>query len=157
MNPPASLAPRNAASMTPGPPPVMTVNPRRASAGSDLPRQLVVGIAFDESRRAENRDARPDEVQRAEALDELHHDPENRDELFPARARPFEEEAFGRRRVRFDRTRPAGFRLFLLSHGRSYGAAQIGLAAGAESARRLRRTPAVRLADAVERAGTSPA
>ena len=73
--------------MTPGPPPVMTVKPSRASAGPDPLGQRVVGMVLLEAGRAEDRDARADEVQRPKPADELPHDLEDGEELLDRRER----------------------------------------------------------------------
>ena len=70
--PPASRAPLLAASMIPGPPPVMTVMPLLARAGRQLLGALPVRRVIGASRgRAEDGDRRAQVGQRVEALDEL--------------------------------------------------------------------------------------
>ena len=53
---PASRAPRLAASIRPGPPPVMTAKPARPSAAPSARASCVVGVARRRARRAEDRD-----------------------------------------------------------------------------------------------------
>ena len=89
--PPASLAPRLAASMMPGPPPVMTVKPSSADPRADLAGQQVIRMCFLEAGRAEDRDAGTDEVQRPEAADELGGDPPDPDQLDDPRPGAFQE------------------------------------------------------------------
>ena len=55
---PASRAPRLAASMIPGPPPVITASPASPSARADLPGALVLGVVGRRARRAEDADRR---------------------------------------------------------------------------------------------------
>ena len=67
------MAPRLAASMMPGPPPVITVKPASASKkGRPVRPACNKGwTSAGESRRAEHRDAGPHEMQRAKAADQL--------------------------------------------------------------------------------------
>ena len=89
--PPASLAPRFAASINPGPPPVMTVKPRRAKRLAGAPGHRVVGVAVAEPRRAEHGHARAEEVEAAKALEELAEDADRARELEAAGLRALEE------------------------------------------------------------------
>ena len=77
--PPASDAPLLAASIAPGPPPVMTAKPASASAAPELDRPVcVVGVARPACGPLPNtRDRRAELGQRAEALDELRLDPQH--------------------------------------------------------------------------------
>jgi hypothetical protein len=61
-----------------------------------LTGKFVMRAGFVEARGAEDGHARPDEVQPAEAANELGHDADGAEELIAARARPFEEAAFVR-------------------------------------------------------------
>src|SRR5262249_9559446 len=72
---------------------------RQSSA--DLPGELVVGVTFGKPRRAKNRDAGTDKVQRAKAPNELSRDPEDREELAAPRPRTFEENPLRRRTGRY--------------------------------------------------------
>ena len=73
-SPPASLAPRLAASMIPGPPPVITAKPRSAMPAPDLARGGVVRRVGLDARGAEHRHGQADPRQHVEAVDELAHD-----------------------------------------------------------------------------------
>ncbi len=64
-------APRLAASIAPGPPPVITAKPSPHSLRGDLPGRFVHRVVGLGARRAEDADGRAELGQRAEALDEL--------------------------------------------------------------------------------------
>ena len=90
--PPASRAPRLAASIRPGPPPVITVKPSWLTRRPTSRAMRVVRMRLVEARRPEDRDARPDEVQHAKPADEVAHRAQQRarSSLQP-RVRPFEQ------------------------------------------------------------------
>ena len=90
--PPASRAPRLAPSITPGPPPVITVKPIFTMARTDLAAPARSTVALLEARRAEHRHARADEMQRPEAADEVAAGPRQHQQLAGSRLRTFEEE-----------------------------------------------------------------
>ena len=72
---PPSRAPRFAASITPGPPPVTTAKPASREAASDRVRRLVDGRSLAHARGAEDGDCRPvDRVDGVEAGEELGRD-----------------------------------------------------------------------------------
>ena len=77
LSPPASLAPLLAASIAPGPPPVMTAKPACASARPSSSAWAYAGCVGRGPRRAEHPDRRSELGQRTEALDELGLDPEH--------------------------------------------------------------------------------
>ena len=83
--PPASRAPRLAASISPGPPPVMTVNPSAEIPCPTSRPSCVVRVRRVVSRRTEHRHARAHEMQRAEAGDEIAHGAEDESKLLPPR------------------------------------------------------------------------
>ena len=102
----ALAAPRLAASMMPGPPPVMTAKPASASAPADRPRRARrPGRRLRDPRRAEDGDRRPDLGQRVEALDELGQDPQR-----PPRVGLEERRPLGRRPRGASRPRSGGLR-----------------------------------------------
>ena len=74
-SPPASAAPRLAASISPGPPPVITVRPFSASSGRGLPAELVPAMSLGDSGRAEDRDPVLDLTQGVEPHLDLAADP----------------------------------------------------------------------------------
>src|SRR5262249_60533273 len=65
--------------------------PRARELSTDLTTDLVVGMVGLEPRRAEDGHAWPDEVQSAEAANELEHDADDSPELGAARLRALEE------------------------------------------------------------------
>ncbi len=65
----------------------------RAHAAADFARDLVERMRLAESRRSEDRDARPDEVQRAESADEVAHRAREQLDLAQPRVRSFEKRA----------------------------------------------------------------
>ena len=69
--PPASAAPRLAASIRPGPPPVITVKPCLARQAAGLAAELVPAVALLDPGRAEDRDAVVDVAQGVEAALDL--------------------------------------------------------------------------------------
>ena len=73
--PPASAAPRLAASIRPGPPPVITVKPCLARQARGLAAELVPAVALGDPGRAEDRDAVVDVAQGVEAALDLVVDP----------------------------------------------------------------------------------
>src|ERR1041385_6767136 len=88
--PPASRAPRLAASMIPDPRPVTTVNASRARP-APISRASVVGMILLETGGGEHGHARSHEAQGTGAAHELDEDGDGAPELGPARTRPFEE------------------------------------------------------------------
>src|SRR4029453_2805213 len=95
--PPASLAPRLAASMMA---PRHHREPRPRKACPHLARQHVVAMCLGEPCRAEHGDTGSHEVQRPEAANELHEDPQGLPELVAPRLRALEEaDARGRARI----------------------------------------------------------
>ena len=68
---PASWAPRLAASISPGPPPVITANPASPIARADLARAGVERVARGRAGRAEDADRGPEVGERLEALAQL--------------------------------------------------------------------------------------
>ncbi len=93
--PPTSRAPRLAASITPGPPPVMTVKPSRAHGRADLAGLRVGWMRVGQPGRPEDGHARADEVQDAEAAQEFAGHPGNGAELAKAGSWPFEQDDVG--------------------------------------------------------------
>ena len=77
LTPPASLAPLLAASIAPGPPPVITAKPGLDEPAAELLGQGVRRVVGRRAGRAEDRDRRAELGQRAEALDELGLDPQH--------------------------------------------------------------------------------
>ena len=75
--PPASKAPRLAASMTPGPPPVITANPELRQQAAQPSRRLVHRVRRGEPRRAEHAHRRADLGQGIDPVDELALDPQD--------------------------------------------------------------------------------
>ena len=89
--PPASRAPRLAASITPGPPPVITVKPRPAERAADFAGHRVVAVVLVEARRSKHRHARSNEMQRAESANEVAARAHQQPEFLEAGMRAFEE------------------------------------------------------------------
>ena len=77
LTPPASLAPLLAASIAPGPPPVITAKPASTSARPSCSAEGVRRVVGRRAGRAEHGDRRAELGQRAEALDELGLDPQH--------------------------------------------------------------------------------
>ena len=71
----ASFAPRLAASIDPGPPPVITASPASPASCAVAARQLVLGVVARRARRAEDRHRRAHVRQRVEAHAQLLLDP----------------------------------------------------------------------------------
>jgi hypothetical protein len=72
----------------------------RRDAAREVAGRRVVRRARTEARRSEERDARPDEVQRPEAADELPRDARDAQELLRPRVAPGEQARFARRLAR---------------------------------------------------------
>ena len=93
--PPVSCAPRLAASITPGPPPVITVNPRFARL-APTPHTYPParnGVLLVKTGGAEHRYARPNEVQRAQGAPVFAEHPPRVAKLKTPPLRPFQEQA----------------------------------------------------------------
>lgn len=86
-----------AASISPGPPPVITVKHREAQAAQSLPElasQHVIRVIFTSyASRPEDGHARSDEVERTEPGDEILYGVKNEPQLADPRVRAFEHDA----------------------------------------------------------------